>query len=115
MLSSAAVAKPPHSENPHKQPPGPRPPGVAAPKAQAPSQFVGPPVPGTEKAVHPAHPAAQSPTPTVQLKPGEMPKIEFDTQTYDFGRVKTGKDIEHDFWFHNAGNGPLEILQVKPS
>ena len=28
---------------------------------------------------------------------------------------ETGKDIEHDFWFHNTGNGPLEIVQVKPS
>jgi hypothetical protein len=59
--------------------------------------------------------APPAPVGTVQLKPGEVPKCEFDTPTYDFGKAKTGKDIEHDFWFHNTGNGPLEILQVKPS
>jgi Protein of unknown function (DUF1573) len=61
--------------------------------------------------------AAQPPAPqgTIQLKPGEVPQIEFDTPIYDFGKLRTGKDVEHDFWFHNPGNGPLEILQVKPS
>jgi hypothetical protein len=81
-------------------------PATAAPTAPAKGQ-VGPPVPT------PAAPAG--PTPTVTLKPGEEPKVEFDTPIYDFGKMKTGKDIEHDFWFHNTGTGPLEIVQVKPS
>ncbi|MBI5764179.1 MAG: DUF1573 domain-containing protein [Planctomycetes bacterium] len=55
------------------------------------------------------------PQATVQLKPGEEPKIEFDTPIYDAGRLRTGVDIQHDFWFHNTGTGPLEIIQVKPS
>lgn len=64
----------------------------------------------------PAQPGQPNiPQATVQLKPGELPKIEFDTPIYDFGKMRTGKDVEHDFWFHNPGNGPLEILQVKPS
>ncbi|MBI5764243.1 MAG: DUF1573 domain-containing protein [Planctomycetes bacterium] len=64
----------------------------------------------------PQQPGQQNvPQATVQLKPGELPKIEFDTPIYDFGKMRTGKDVEHDFWFHNPGNGPLEILQVKPS
>ena len=60
-------------------------------------------------------PTTGAPAPTVQLKPGEVPAIEFDTPVYDFGRVKSGDDIQHDFWFHDTGNGSLEILQVKPS
>lgn len=55
------------------------------------------------------------PKPTVVLKPGEIPKIEFDTPVYNFGRIRSGSDVRHDFWFTNTGNGPLEILRVKPS
>ncbi len=58
-------------------------------------------------------PVIPAPTPTVQLKPGEVPAIEFDTPTYDFGRVKAGEPIEHEFWFTNKGTGPLEILSAK--
>ena len=61
-----------------------------------------------------AKPGLVPPKPTVVLKPGEVPKIEFDTPTYDFGRVKAGQTITHDFWFTNTGTGPLEILQVRP-
>jgi len=64
------------------------------------------------KQVHGAIPAAQ---PSVELKPGEEPMIEFDMPVYDFGRVKSGVDVVHDFWFTNTGTGPLEIIQVKPS
>lgn len=53
--------------------------------------------------------------PTVVLKPGEVPGIKFDTPEYEFGRVRAGKDIIHDFWFTNTGTGPLELLRVKPS
>ncbi len=56
----------------------------------------------------------QVPAPTVELKPGEMPGIKFDLTTYDFGRIRAGGDVIHDFWFSNTGNGPLEILRVKP-
>lgn len=56
-----------------------------------------------------------APKPTVVLKPGEVPSIKFDTPTYRFGRVRAGDPIKHDFWFTNTGNGPLEILRVKPS
>lgn len=71
------------------------------------------PTVGAPPPVQPGQPNV--PQATVQLKPGELPKIEFDTPIYDFGKMRTGKDVEHDFWFHNPGNGPLEILQVKPS
>ena len=52
--------------------------------------------------------------PTVVLKPGEIPKIDFDARIHDFGRVRSGIEVVHDFWFANTGNGTLEILEVKP-
>jgi len=107
---SFAVAKPPKDQEPPKQP---LPPNIKAAMTSQPAQQVGPPAPAAPHGAAPNQPP--SPQPTVQLKPGEVPKIDFDTPTYDFGKVKTGKDIEHDFWFHNSGNGPLEIVQVKPS
>lgn len=55
------------------------------------------------------------PKPTVKLKPGEVPNIEFDMPTYNAGRIRAGADLYHDFWFTNTGTGPLEILRVKPS
>ena len=58
--------------------------------------------------------AAALPKPTIVLKPGEVPAIQFDTPTYDFGRIRSGTEIRHDFWFTNTGTGPLEILAVKP-
>ncbi|MBX3393725.1 MAG: DUF1573 domain-containing protein [Phycisphaerae bacterium] len=74
---------------------------------------VGPPAAGAQNL--PVKPGADIPSPTVVLKPGEVPAIKFDTPIYDFGRVKSGSDIKHDFYFTNTGTGPLEILRVKPS
>lgn len=54
------------------------------------------------------------PKPTVVLKPGEIPAIVFGEPVYDFGRVRSGETLTHDFVFNNTGNGPLEILRVKP-
>jgi hypothetical protein len=59
-------------------------------------------------------PGAATPESTVTLKPGEVPSIRFDTQTYDFGHIRAASDVSHDYWFANTGNGPLEILAVRP-
>jgi hypothetical protein len=56
----------------------------------------------------------QPPAPTVVLKPGEVPAIKFDTPIFDFGRVRSGQEIKHDFWFTNTGTGPLELTSVRP-
>ncbi len=64
---------------------------------------------------HGARTPPPPPKPTVELKPGEVPAIEFDTPEYDFGRVRSGTEVRHDFWFTNKGTGPLEILDAKPS
>lgn len=93
-----------------------KPPTPPSAKDQTPPHLRGSttqPAVNNKTATKPQPPAP--PQGTVQLKPGEEPKIEFDTPIYDAGRIRTGVDIQHDFWFHNTGNGPLEIIQVKPS
>lgn len=52
--------------------------------------------------------------PTVVLKPGEVPKISFDALAHEFPRVVVGKDVFHTFTYTNTGNGPLEILAIRP-
>jgi len=70
--------------------------------------------PSSAPASQAVKPGQQVPQPTVVLKPGEVPGITFKEPAYDFGRVQSGTDVTHDFEFTNTGNGPLEILQVKP-
>jgi hypothetical protein len=42
-------------------------------------------------------------------------KINFENTTYDFGTIKEGEKIEHDFKFTNSGNNDLFIRKVKGS
>lgn len=88
------------------------------PKPSVPAQPTGTKAPGLRNLPQ-AKPAptrtSDIPAPTVTLKPGEVPAIKFDTPVYDFGRVRAGQDITHDFWFTNNGTGPLELLRVRPS
>lgn len=114
VASGRLTAKPPDSQPaspPAAQPVGPNPPTRPVPTGAKPIGPVAQP-PASKLPPSNAPPAPQA---TVKLNPGELPQIEFDTPIYDFGRIKTGKDIEHDFWFHNGGTGPLEIISVKPS
>lgn len=53
------------------------------------------------------------PEPTVVLPPGKAPVIEFVSPVFDFGRVRAGTAVQHDFVFTNTGNGILEILKAK--
>lgn len=82
--------------------------------APVPAQVVDPPPP---PAAEPHPPATSTPTslPTVVLKPGERSDIVFDELTYDWGKAKGNSTIRHDYVFTNAGNGTLEILNVRPS
>jgi hypothetical protein len=43
-----------------------------------------------------------------------VPKIQFDSINFDFGKVKSGEAVKHDFIFTNTGAATLEILEVKP-
>ncbi len=38
--------------------------------------------------------------------------VQFESKTFDFGRVKAGDVVDHRFVFKNTGSGPLEILKV---
>jgi hypothetical protein len=40
------------------------------------------------------------------------PKIEFEQESYDFGTLKEGDIVEHEFVFTNTGKSPLQILKV---
>ncbi len=43
------------------------------------------------------------------------PKINFDNTIFEYGVVKSGDIVEHDFIFRNEGKDPLKILKIKPS
>jgi hypothetical protein len=85
------------------------PPSQPAPTGPAPRTWT-----PTSQEANPVQPSAVPP-PTVVLKPGETPGITFKEPVYDFGRVPVGTEVTCDFVFTNTGNGPLEILLVKPS
>jgi len=42
-------------------------------------------------------------------------KIQFQTMSYDFGKLSSGQAARHDFIFTNTGNATLEITGVKPA
>jgi hypothetical protein len=43
-----------------------------------------------------------------------VPRIEFASTTFDFGRIQQGEIVKHAFVFTNTGGAALEILEVKP-
>ncbi len=45
----------------------------------------------------------------------DVPDIEIDEPTYDFGTLPQMESAEHTFTIKNVGNIPLEILEVNPS
>jgi len=50
----------------------------------------------------------------VQVKSnGGTPRIRFDSESYDFGRIIQGKEIDHQFEFTNTGSAPLVINNVE--
>ena len=50
----------------------------------------------------------------VQVKSnGGTPRIRFDSESYDFGRIIQGKEIDHEFEFTNTGSAPLVINNVE--
>lgn len=45
----------------------------------------------------------------------KKPKIVFDEETYDFGKVFIGENVQHKYKFKNVGQGELIINSVKSS
>ncbi len=43
-----------------------------------------------------------------------VPKIEFDSITYNFGKTNSGALVKHSFVFTNTGTATLDILDVHP-
>lgn len=58
-------------------------------------------------------PAANSTTPAPPT--GPTTTIKFDEQEYNFGKVKSGDQVEHDYTFTNTGSEPLVISNAKGS
>jgi hypothetical protein len=48
-------------------------------------------------------------------KTGDVPKIKFDEQTHDFGKVQQNTPVKYSFTFKNVGKGKLIIENVKAS
>ncbi len=46
------------------------------------------------------------------VKGSSGPKIEINETTYDFGTVKQGSIVRHDFRFRNSGDGVLRVKEV---
>lgn len=45
----------------------------------------------------------------------EVPRIQLGETTFDFGEVKEGSIVSHDFIVENVGNADLKIEQVGPT
>jgi|SRR5690625_1484251 len=45
----------------------------------------------------------------------KFPVLTFDENPYDFGTVKNGEMLEHEFTFTNTGDAPLKVLKANPS
>ena len=45
----------------------------------------------------------------------KMPKFEFDESSFDFGTIKSGDVVTHEFKFKNVGDADLVISQAKGS
>lgn len=44
----------------------------------------------------------------------DVPVMEIESPTFDFGQVTEGDTVKHDFKVFNGGTAPLEIMKVKP-
>jgi len=44
----------------------------------------------------------------------EIPKLALKEREFDFGKVKEGSRITHEFIIQNKGTAPLEIKKVSP-
>jgi hypothetical protein len=64
------------------------------------------------QALPPAPPETSIP---IASLPIAGPRIKFDSTSHDFGKVRAGENVKHEFVFTNTGDGVLEIKEVRPS
>jgi hypothetical protein len=43
----------------------------------------------------------------------DLPKMKFEKEAYDFGKIKSGVKVSYDFKFTNTGNAPLIITDAR--
>ncbi len=54
-------------------------------------------------------------SPPAAARAAEGPKIQFDSQVFDFGKLDAGEQIAHVFTFKNTGGEVLIIEKVRSS
>lgn len=59
--------------------------------------------------------APASNAPAISAENKNSPDIKFEIETYDFGTIKQGDKVTHDFTFVNTGKEPLLITQANGS
>ncbi len=78
------------------------------------AQLDTPPEAKTESKVDKIADAAVPPPPAEKPKKKKAPKtvgkIEFKEVVYDYGKIDSGDEIEHNFIFTNVGKAPLNII-----
>lgn len=55
-----------------------------------------------------------APVPLAPVATGAKPTIQFEELIHDFGKVKSGEPLRHDFVFTNTGTATLEVTDVRP-
>ena len=54
-------------------------------------------------------------TPAISIENKNAPDFKFEIETYDFGTIKQGDKVTHDFDFVNSGKEPLVISEAHGS
>jgi len=68
-----------------------------------------------EKAVEVKEKIVEAPKKKAKPKPRKRSKIAFEETIHQFGTIKQGDVVKHDFKFTNKGNAPLVIKSVEKS
>ena len=63
----------------------------------------------------PIPPAPAAPAPATPGAPSDGPRIKFDKDVFDAGKVPAGQALPHTFIFTNTGNQTLEVTKVNPT
>merc|ERR1712154_351220 len=48
-----------------------------------------------------------------EIDPSQLAKFEFEEESFDFGDITQGDEVEHTFKFKNVGEVPLVITDTK--
>jgi hypothetical protein len=51
----------------------------------------------------------------LNLSAADAPKIKFEKDVYDFGKIEQGQIAKYKFVFKNTGSAPLVLTNVRPS